>query len=88
MIRLFFSAVLIAVCGGNASAAELELRGPRSYSSAHRVADNCHIQRCGPARCVTFNICRCPDPYSCRGLYDAYGPYGGRAYMSAYTRYY
>jgi hypothetical protein len=27
----------------------------------------------------------CPDFYSCRPLYGAYGPYGGRAYWTAYT---
>ena len=27
----------------------------------------------------------CPDPYSCRSLYGAYGPYGGSAYWSRFT---
>jgi len=27
----------------------------------------------------------CPDGYSCYPLYGAYGPYGGRAYWSAYS---
>ena len=27
----------------------------------------------------------CPDYYSCRPLYGAYGPYGGRAYWTGYT---
>jgi hypothetical protein len=27
----------------------------------------------------------CPDRVSCYSLYGAYGPYGGRAYWSAYS---
>ena len=28
----------------------------------------------------------CPDPYSWSSLYGAYGPYGGRASLTRYTR--
>jgi hypothetical protein len=27
----------------------------------------------------------CSDPYSCRSLYGAYGPYGGAAYWTRFT---
>lgn len=91
MIKALLSAAVLAMSCQVVSAAELGVPTSHHYSKSriHREARSaCLVRRCGPTRCVTVNLCGCPDPYSCRGLYDAYGPYGGRAYLGAYTRYY
>jgi hypothetical protein len=55
-----------------------------------RVAVSGHCLRqwiCGPEGCGWQRSChaRCPDRFSCRSLYGAYGPYGGTAYWGKYT---
>jgi hypothetical protein len=77
---------VLTFCGASVAADyDVSRQAPRRYQ---RDADICHVRHCGPNRCTVVNVCGCPDRYSCHGLYDAYGPYGGRAYMSAYTRLY
>ncbi len=91
MMKALLSAAVLAISCQVVSAAELGVPTSHQYSQSrvHREARSaCLVRRCGPTRCVTVNLCGCPDPFSCRGLYDAYGPYGGRAYLGAYTRYY
>jgi hypothetical protein len=87
------SRILLAVLGllafcATATAADYDLapRASRVYQTEAYV-DICHVQRCGPRGCGVINLCRCPHYYSCYGLYDAYGPYGGRSFLSVYTRY-
>lgn len=86
MLKASLTTLFVLALSGASVAADYSVaQQPRRY---HRSADVCHVRHCGPNRCTTINVCGCPDRYSCYGLYDAYGPYGGRAYMSAYTRLY
>jgi hypothetical protein len=88
MIKVLFAALLLTTSVGAAVAADYDVAPQsRRYSSREVVADICHVRRCGPAYCTVINVCGCPDRYSCHGLYDHYGPWGGRRYLSAYTRY-
>ena len=46
----------------------------------------CTGPHCGPyAPCEGRCRVICPDGYSCRSLYGAYGPYGGVPYWGSYT---
>jgi hypothetical protein len=87
MSRLIVAVVSwLALCAV-AGAAEYSVAPQgRSYVPEAYV-DVCHIERCGPRGCHRVNLCRCPDHLTCYGLYDAYGPYGGRSFLSTYTRY-
>jgi hypothetical protein len=84
---VFAALVVIASCQA-AIAADYDVawQASRRYQP-QAFADLCHVERCGPNGCRIVNLCHCPARYSCRGLYDAYGPFGGYAFMSAYTRY-
>ena len=51
-----------------------------------KVRQACHGPKCGPyAPCGVRCPIVCPDGYSCRPLYGAYGPYGGVGFWGAYT---
>jgi hypothetical protein len=89
MARLIVAAVSWLMLCGLATAADytpMPQRGGPGYAQEAYV-DVCHIERCGPTGCRRVNLCRCPDHLSCYGLYDAYGPFGGRSFLSTYTRY-
>lgn len=87
MLKVSLVALFAMGFCGTSVAADYDVSGhaPRRYQQR---ADICHVRHCGPNRCRVVNVCGCPDRYSCYGLYDAYGPYGGRSYMSAFTRLY
>lgn len=89
-VRALLSAAAIIAFGGSAMAADLAVTRLHSRAIVREtvVVDICHLDRCTPRGCRVVNVCRCPDRYSCRGLYDAYGPYGGQAYLGGYTRLY
>ena len=84
---VFAALVVIASCPA-AVAADYDVawQASRRYHP-QAFADFCHVERCDPAGCRIVDLCRCPARYTCRGLYDAYGPFGGYAFMSTYTRY-
>lgn len=88
MFKALVSAAVLVMFSGSAMAADYAVT--REYAPRYRevAVDICHLNRCTPRGCRIVNVCRCPDPYSCHGLYDAYGPYGGRAYLGGYTRFY
>ena len=87
MSRLIVSAVTWLTLYGMAAAADYSAVPQGRGYAPEAYVDVCHIERCGPRGCRRVNLCRCPDHLSCYGLYDAYGPYGGRSFMSVYTRY-
>jgi hypothetical protein len=70
------AAVLFAAffCLSGEAAADGIMLKHHARKVASACADGCVVRR--PA---------CPDPYMCRSLYGAYGPYGGRGYWSMYT---
>lgn len=86
MLKALLSVMAIMSVSGSAMAADYAVA--RDYQPRYReaVVDICHLNRCTPRGCRVVNVCRCPDRYSCQGLYDGYGPYGGRAYLGGYTR--
>jgi hypothetical protein len=86
MLKAVISLVTIMTLGGSARAADYAVTGEYRPRYREAVADICHLNRCTPRGCRIVNVCRCPDRYSCHGIYDAYGPYGGRAYLGGYTR--
>jgi hypothetical protein len=85
-MKLLFGVMgLLAALGSTAFAADLGY-APSVRSWTARA--NCHeILVCRPEGCVAQTVCgpRCPDRYSCAPLYGAYGPWGGRSYLAAYT---
>lgn len=85
MLKALVSVIAITCCGSAMAAdyAATRVDQPRYREAA---VDVCHLNRCTPRGCRVVNVCRCPDRYSCHGLYDAYGPFGGRAYLGGYTR--
>jgi hypothetical protein len=87
MIKVLSATLLLTTSFGAAVAADYDVAPQSRRYSREVVSDICHVRRCGPAYCTVINVCGCPDRYSCQGLYDAYGPWGGRRYLSAYTRY-
>jgi hypothetical protein len=86
--KIVFAALVVIVSCQAAVAADYDVawQASRRYQP-QAFADFCHVERCGPNGCRIVDICHCPARYTCRGLYDAYGPFGGYAFMSAYTRY-
>jgi hypothetical protein len=85
-------AMAAAVVGliGTSHVARAGDMGVYSRETPARVAVGWHCSRrwiCGPEGCSWQKLCRggCPDRYSCRSLYGAYGPYGGTRYWGAYT---
>jgi hypothetical protein len=87
MLRLIVGAISSLAIAGSATAADYSVAPRYGQSYLPEVADICHIERCGPRGCRIVNVCHCPDRFSCYGVYDAYGPYGGRRFLDAYTRY-
>mgnify|MGYP003707168065 CR=1 FL=1 len=85
MSKILIVASLLAVSCGSALAADYSVVPKQRLRQA--IVDVCHIERCGPRGCRLINLCRCPDRYACVGLYDAYRPYGGTAFLSVYTEY-
>lgn len=57
-----------------------------SFLSGEALADGMTVKR-QARKVVVDTIVRptCSDPYSCRSLYGAYGPYGGEAYWTRFT---
>jgi hypothetical protein len=56
------------------------------YLSGDALADGMTAKR-HARKVVADTVVRptCSDPYSCRSLYGAYGPYGGQAYWTRFT---
>ena len=88
MLRAFILAACVVAGGQSALASDYAVPRAVAPSYQRQALDVCHVRRCGPRGCRIVNVCGCPDRYSCRGLYDAYGPYGGRALLHGYTRFY
>jgi hypothetical protein len=57
---------------------------PLSAIAADLFAHRAHTQRTYVSG-IEPRLRGCPDRLSCYSLYGAYGPYGGRAYWSAYS---
>lgn len=77
LLVLFFALLFVPARHAPAAAAELAVTSP-DLEPAPPVRH--HVRRL-----VRRHYVGCPDGYSCYPLYGAYGPYGGRAYWSAYT---
>ena len=85
MCKLIFTVMAVVVLSSSwaippARADEAPVARNKTFRHA------CTGSRCGPyAPCGARCRVRCPDGYSCRPLYGAYGPYGGVGYWGAYT---
>ncbi|WP_456667109.1 hypothetical protein [Bradyrhizobium sp. USDA 3240] len=88
MLKSIVAAALLTMSAGAAIAADYSIiPQPQRVAPRRAAVDVCHVERCGPRGCRVVNLCRCPDRYACYGLYDAYRPYGGTAFLSVYTEY-
>lgn len=75
MFKILSATLLVMAFGDAVLAAEYDISPRKTHRREAIVDTNRHLYPRG-----------CPDRYSCSGLYDAYGPYGGRFYLGAYTR--